>query len=328
MPHVLCGMRCITPKLKAMEKTTTNTITTFFTEKQVCFDSIREQSFSQSPLKPYLLMLRLNDLGLSDYFDIRDDFKPFEKSDFEMAHTRSYIDNVFNKTGNYASNGLPWSENLVESLTYTNSALYHAMRHAYLNPTELCFAPVSGMHHAMPNSGCGFCTFSGQVIASVKLYEEFGAVGAWLDLDGHFGNSIEDTRSFNPIVDKAIPRDCNINPSGKNDHYVAHFKEQLAIVGEKIKKNKVHYVVFAHGADSHLDDDLGGYCDTEHWVECAQVFSDWVNKISLSIGRPLPVTMALFGGYRKSNYKAVLDLHIDSLATCLLNIDKRPVSRS
>ena len=299
-----------------MKKNQNQKIKTFYTEKQVCFDSIQDQSFSQSPLKPFLLMNRIKSSEFGSAFDIVDDFSPFKRENFLSAHTEEYVDNVFNKTGNYNSNSLPWSENLVESLTYTNASVYNAMRHAYLNPSDLCFAPISGMHHAMPNSGSGFCTFSGQVIASLKLYEEFGAVGAWFDLDGHFGNSIEDTRSFNPLVDKAIPKLCNINPRGTEKSYLENFEQHLDFIGERIKRGEVHYVVFAHGADSHIDDDLGGSCNTKNWVKCAELFAKWVNVISDEIGRPLPVTLTLFGGYRKANYDAVLDLHIQSLKTC------------
>ena len=306
-----------------MKKNQNQKIKTFYTEKQVCFDSIQDQSFSQSPLKPFLLMNKINNSEFGSAFEIIDDFSPFKRKDFLSAHTAEYIDNVFNKTGNYNSNSLPWSENLVESLTYTNASIYNAMRHAYLNPSDLCFAPISGMHHAMPNSGSGFCTFSGQVIASLKLYQEFGAVGAWFDLDGHFGNSIEDTRSFNPLVDKAIPKHCNVNPRGYEETYVSNFEQHLEFIGEKIKRGEVHYVVFAHGADSHIDDDLRGYCNTKNWVKCSELFAKWVNVISDEIGRPLPVTLTLFGGYRKNNYDAVLDLHIQSLKTCWEIIEKK-----
>jgi hypothetical protein len=95
-------------------------------------------------------------------------------------------------------------------------------------------------------------------------------------------------------------------------------------VGEHIKAGKIHYVVFAHGADSHEDDDIGGGCDTKHWLQCAQLFSEWVNAISAEIGKPLPVTLALFGGYRSDNYEAVLDLHLKSLLTCSRIICENP----
>jgi acetoin utilization deacetylase AcuC-like enzyme len=299
-------------------------ILTFYTDQQVCFDNIQTASFSKSPLKPFLLMQRMKKKGLTRAFRLQSNFQPFAKADFELAHTESYVQNVFHGEGNYRSNSLPWSKNLVHSVGYTNASLYEAKKHALLHPQTVCFAPVSGMHHAQPERGCGFCTFSGQVISAIKLYEAFGVSGAYFDLDGHFGNSIEDSRSFNPIINLAIPKGCNINPIGTNESYVASFQKGLDHVGALIKAGKLHYVVFAHGADSHEDDDIGGGCDTKHWLQCAQLFSDWVNAISVEIGKPLPVTLALFGGYRSDNYEAVLDLHLKSLLTCARIICENP----
>lgn len=291
-------------------------ILTFYTEQQVCFDNIQTASFSKSPLKPYLLMQRMKKKRLTSAFRFQSNFQPLSREDFELAHTETYVHNVFNGEGNYRSNALPWSKNLVHSVGFTNASLYEAKKHALLHPKTLCFAPISGMHHAQPERGSGFCTFSGQVISAIKLYEEFGVSGAYFDLDGHFGNSIEDSRWFHPAIDLAIPKGCNINPTGTNESYVASFQKGLDHVGELIKSGNIHYVVFAHGADSHEDDDIGGGCDTKHWLLCAQLFSEWVNEISAAIGKPLPVTLALFGGYRSDNYAAVLDLHLKSLMTC------------
>ncbi|HNQ20279.1 MAG TPA: hypothetical protein PKI46_04370, partial [Bacteroidales bacterium] len=222
-------------------------------------------------------------------------------------------DNVWSGRGNCTSNGLPWSRNLVESLTYTNSSLYNAIKHSIENPEDVTFSPISGMHHARPNEGSGFCTFSGQVISSIKIFEEFGKVGAYFDLDGHFGNSIEDSRSYVKNLNRAIPIGCNVNPSGKNEDYNKDFDEALTRIGYDIIRGRIHYVVFAHGADSHADDDLGGKCDTKYWLKNAELFANWVNEVSTFMGKPLPVTLALFGGYRKDDYDSVLNLHLKSL---------------
>ncbi len=290
-------------------------IRTFYTDQQVCFDNIQNASFSKSPLKPYLLMQRIKEKKYSSLFLKTDKFEPFKKSDFQLAHTKMYVDNFYEGVGNYRSNSLPWSKNLVYSVGYTNAALYEAKKYALLHPQTVCFAPVSGMHHAQPNRGSGFCTFSGQVISALKLYDEFGVSGAYFDLDGHYGNSIEDSRTYCPKLNLAIPLGCNINPSGYNESYIQSFQDGLNHVEELILADKIHYVVFAHGADSHADDDIGGGCDTKHWLLCAEIFAEWVNAISKKIGKPLPVTLALFGGYRADNYNAVLDLHLSSLAT-------------
>jgi len=298
-----------------------NKIKTFYTPKQVC--TKMSSSFSKSPHKPMLLMKKIKDGGYEN-FDIVDDFKPIKKSDFYIAHTKEYVNNVYNKTGNYNSNGLPWSKELVNSLTYTTGSLLAAKRHAIQNPGELCFAPISGMHHARPDSGVGFCTFSGQVISAIKIYKEFGLSGAYLDLDGHFGNSIEDSYEFNPLLEKAIPRGCNINPRGHNISYLEDFKSKLNDLENMILNDKVHYVVFAHGADSHDEDDLGGQLNTECWIKAAEIFSNWVNTVSAKLGKPLPVVLCLFGGYRRDDYNFVLDLHLESLLTCSKTIGSVP----
>jgi len=291
-------------------------IKTFYTEKQVCFDSIREKSYSQSPLKPALLIEKITKGPHAEMLDVVGEFQPIAKEDYKLAHTEEYVNNVFNKTGNYASNSLPWSQNLVDSLPYTTGSLYAASKHAIENPETVCFAPISGMHHARPRGGSGFCTFSGQVVSAIKIYQETGMSCAYFDLDGHFGNSIEDTREFNPLLNKAIPEGCNINPVGYNATYVSDFIDSLRHVGQLILAGKIHYVVFAHGADSHEDDDLGGQVGTEFWEMCAEEFAKWVNKISEMMGKPLPVVLALFGGYRKDDYDTVLNLHIKSLSHC------------
>ena len=77
------------------------------------------------------------------------------------------------------------------------------------------------------------------------------------------------------------------------------------------------WVVFAHGADSHEDDDLRGQCATDEWLECSRLVYGMLRDVSAELGRPVPLTLALFGGYRRDNYKAVLELHAQDLRICL-----------
>lgn len=173
------------------------------------------------------------------------------------------------------------------------------------------------MHHAIPNRGGGFCTMSGQVIASVKIYRETGLSGAYLDLDGHYGNSIEDSRYFVSDLDAAIPVGCNINPIGVHKSYIDDLKDRLKILGKLILSHKIHYLVFAHGADSHEWDDLRGVCTTKEWIKASEIVYDFVIEMGRKMEKPLPLTLALFGGYRKDDYQSVLSLHTADLLACL-----------
>jgi acetoin utilization deacetylase AcuC-like enzyme len=275
-------------------------------------------SYSMSPSKPRLFMEHLDALGLGHLLDRDEAFRPFDNDDFMVAHTADYVDAFFGGVQpRCESNHIPWSADFARTVRYTNGSLYAAVTHALAHPDQVALSPTSGFHHARPDNGAGFCTFSGQVIASVKAYRETGAVGAYLDLDGHFGNSIEDARQFVPDLNAAVPPGMNINPHFRGSRYLADLAQDLERLRAAVLAGTVDYVVWCHGADSHSGDDLGGgQCDTFNWVECSRMFFEWVKELDAARGRPLPVVFSLFGGYRKDHYESVLELHAADLTAC------------
>jgi acetoin utilization deacetylase AcuC-like enzyme len=292
-------------------------IKTFYTPKQV-LEHVATGDLSRSPQKPRLLMEYLAGQGLASYFEVVGDFPSFTDEDFRTAHAPEYVDAFFaGRQPLASSNELSWSREFADTVRYTNASLYQAIYTAIAQPQQVTFSPTSGFHHAQPGAGRGYCTFSGQVIASVKIYRELGIAGAYLDLDGHFGNSIEDSREFVPDLDQAVPRGCNLNPVGSHTEYVESFQSQLETLRKQIVLGHIGYVVFCHGADSHEADDLHGQCTTAEWLKCSHLFYNWVAEIEASTGVALPVTLSLFGGYRLDNYDAVLSLHTVDLVTCL-----------
>ena len=201
-------------------------IKVFYNENMAVKNNV---GYSRSPEKPALLIKYLAEQNLlAEYFEIESTFQPFEREDFLIAHNEKYVDAFFsNKYPLCNSNGLDWSKEFAKSVTYTNSSLYHAIKSATQNPNQITFSPTSGFHHAMPTGGRSFCTFSGQVIASVKIYRELGKSVAWLDLDQHFGNSIGDSIDFVKDLSEAIPKGFNINPEGDNERYIKNLKTSL-----------------------------------------------------------------------------------------------------
>jgi acetoin utilization deacetylase AcuC-like enzyme len=280
----------------------------FYREEMVNDDYSMELSVSKSPLKPKLVVENLLKGPLKSLIEVSS-FEPLGKDDFTIAHDSTYVDNVFN--GVYpdcATNGIPWSPKLIDTIRYTNGSLYSAMRDAVSNRNSFTLSPTSGFHHAKPFRGVGFCTFSGQVIASVKLFNEYNLRGAYFDLDGHFGNSIEDSKVFQPLTEKAIS--YNMNIYGSNNYYLEDLKMKLDVVHQSIINKQTDYVVWCHGADSHEEDDFVGQekVSTEYWLKCSELFYSTV-KSWREEGLDVPVIASLFGGYRKDNYDFVIDLH-------------------
>jgi acetoin utilization deacetylase AcuC-like enzyme len=293
------------------------TIQVFYHPKMVINEQLH-RSYSKSPLKPKLLLEKLeNENLLNDHFIIDPGFEPFIEEDFKTAHREDYVTDFFaGKQPLCEYNGIHWTKEFAESVRYTNASLYHAIRHAVEHPETITFSPTSGFHHARPEGGSGFCTFSGQVIASLRLFRERGLSGAWLDLDQHFGNSIEDSRKFVPELNNAIPSYANFNPDGYGIAYVSELKKFLHQLEQKISNDEIHYLVWCHGADSHEWDNLGGRVSTEQWIECATVFYSWLKELEEKINKPVPLILSLFGGYRTDDYNSVLSLHIADLVEC------------
>ena len=273
-------------------------------------------NYSKSPSKPRRFLEFLRQTSLWPHVALEDAFAPLTRDDLLLAHKPAYADAVLAGTQpRCESNGLVWSPAFRDSVLLTNGCLLSAITAAVDNPDQVTMAPVSGFHHAQPSGGSGYCTFSGQVIVALKLYRERGLRGAWLDLDGHFGNSIEDSRDFAPDLDDAIAPGLNINPSGSHGAYLADLATKLTYLKQAVLAGNVDYVAFAHGADSHEWDQLGYQCTTAEWLEAAEMVYAMLAEVRQT--RPLAVTLALFGGYRDDHPESVLGLHAMDVAVCL-----------
>lgn len=281
----------------------------FYTPKQVNDDNTMDDSVSKSPLKPKLVMEALLKGKFKDKIQVHGDFEALTRDDFLIAHTETYVDAFTQGIKPLCeSNSIPWSEKLVSTVGYTNASYHNAVKYATENPNSLALSPTSGFHHAMPHKGLGFCTFSGQVISAVKIWRDTGKVGAIIDNDGHYGNSIGDSIKYCPDIKDAIH--SNINPIGVNKQYVDDFKRKLYELEVPILYKSIDYLVWCHGADSHSEDDfvMDAKVDTEYWLECSDIFFEFVNKMR-GMGCNVPVVMSLFGGYREDNYDFVIKLH-------------------
>lgn len=281
-------------------------------------DSERVTGYTQTPAKPKLMMDFLERNDLSEYFLLDGDFPPLCREDFYIAHTKDMVDSFFDKGKTSRILNIEWSPEYAESVKYESASLYYAIRYAVQQPEEVCFSPSAAFHHANPTRGALFCAFSGQVIASMKVYYEFALCGAYIDLDGHYGNSIDNSRDFVKDIDKAISPVCgNINIMSSHEKYLDELRSNLSILGTEITRGRVHYVVFCHGADSHEWDELASQLTTDEWVECSRIVYSFIKEIESTTQRQIPVIITLFGGYRRDDYNSVLSLHTADLVTCL-----------
>jgi len=275
-------------------------------------------NYSKSPTKPRRFVEFLRETPVWPHVALHADFPIATREDLALAHEARYVAGFLAGAKPHAeANDLAWSPAFRDSVLHTNGGLLAAVTAAIDTPAQVTMAPVSGFHHARPAGGSAFCTFSGQVIVGLRLYRARGLRGAWIDLDGHYGNSIEDSREFAPDLDAAIPPGCNINPAGAHAAYLRDLGEELQRLGTRVVAGEIDYVCVAHGADSHEWDQLGHQCSTAEWLAAADLVYRSVRDWSTRLGQPVPVTLALFGGYRDDHPESVLGLHTMDTARCL-----------
>lgn len=275
-------------------------------------------SFSKSPTKPRRFMEFLGGTPVAP-FVCSADFPSITRELLATAHEEGYIDAFLagDIERGAESNGIGWTPEFRDSVLRTNGSLLAATRGALEAPSALHFSPTSGFHHATPHAGQGFCTFSGQVIAALDVWRTHGRRGAWIDLDGHYGNSIEDSRDFAPDLNDAIPFGCNVNPVGKGRTYLDDLLRMLGVLNQRIMSGDVSYISIALGADNHVWDSLGGQVTTAQWIAAVDLVFEHVRAWTARLGKPLPVVLALFGGYRDDHPESVLGLHAMGLARAL-----------
>lgn len=68
-----------------------------FYDPRMSLDQEKWQGYTQTPAKPKLMMEYLERKNLMEYFRIKDDWPPYDREDFYIAHTREMVDNFFDR---------------------------------------------------------------------------------------------------------------------------------------------------------------------------------------------------------------------------------------
>ena len=265
--------------------------------------SVQTASYSPSSDKPRQVVA---DWQAQDFAVTLIQPEPIDLISLERAHDPKYVQAIF--TGE-EFNGFGNKDLAVaESLRYTVGAMYEAAHLALMNKQVAC-APVSGFHHASYNFGGGFCTFNGLMVALYKLRER-GLIkrAAILDLDMHYGNGTE-----------------NIIQLLGSGYWIAHFSDAFApSQADQFLQNLeatvtqlvdgADILLYQAGADSHIDDPLGGYLTTTQMRERDRIVFETCKKLGV------PVAWNLAGGYQRDSagtIKPVLRLHRATMKECV-----------
>ncbi len=256
-------------------------------------------SASPSPRKPELVVADWIEQGLP----IRVvEPEPVSREQIALAHERSYVDGVLDCV---LPNGFRGRQkDVADSLPWTSGSYLSAARCALNNGLVAC-SPTSGFHHAGPESGYGYCTFNGLMVAALALKAEakVSRIGI-LDCDEHYGDGTAG------IIDKlGIDWIRHVSEEYEDASAAKRFLDTLpAVVRGCVGCDLLMYQA---GADQHIDDPLGGFLTTAELAERDRI----VFSVAKEIG--IPVVWNLAGGYQQPLAR-VLEIHRNTMAACVL----------
>ncbi len=213
-------------------------------------------------------------------------FEPVTREQLYAVHDPAYVDGVLDLK---RDNGFGGREPAIAaSLPYTSGSMVAAALCAYREGTTTC-SPTSGFHHARYSRGGGFCTFNGLVVAVLALLEAGAEKVGIMDLDMHYGDGTQDIIEHLNLQDRvehytlggALRRTRSTEAAVLRD--VAQHTQQMV--------REVDVILYQAGADSHIDDPLGGVFTTEGCRQRDQLV------FSTARAGGVPVAWNLAGGY-------------------------------
>lgn len=240
----------------------------------------------------------------------------------EAVHDPAYVDAVFRAQVSREKErriGFPVTSRIASRVRHTNGGTWLAaklaMQHGYAANS------AAGSHHALHDTGAGYCVFNDLAVVSNRLIAEGDAARILIvDCDVHQGDGTasltagrDDIFTFSIHAEKNFPvrkarSSCDVNlPDGAGDDaYMDALERNLAPIFADFAPDLVLYQA---GVDPHVDDRLGRLALTDEGLARRDRF-----VIGEARRRGLPVASALGGGYG-TDQREVADRHAASMLT-------------
>lgn len=245
---------------------------------------------------------------------------PMPREWLEAVHCPEYVEQVFTAAVPREKErriGFPVTPHIASRVRHTNGgtwlAAQLAIEHGYAANS------AAGSHHALHDTGAGYCVLNDLAVASNRLIAQGEAERVLIvDLDVHQGDGTasltalrDDIFTLSVHAEKNFParkarsnRDVGLPDGMDDDGYMAVLSRELPSLIDQFAPD---IVLYQAGVDPHGNDKLGRLALTDAGLEARDRFVvDEVRK------RGLPVASALGGGYG-ADQRAVARRHAASM---------------
>ncbi|MFB0612461.1 histone deacetylase family protein [Aurantiacibacter poecillastricola] len=245
---------------------------------------------------------------------------PMPREWLEQVHCPRYVEQVITATVPREKErriGFPVTPRIASRVRHTNGgtwlAAQLALEHGYAANS------AAGSHHALHDTGAGYCVFNDLAVTSNRLLAEGDAQRILIvDLDVHQGDGTASLTAMRDEIftlslhaEKNFParkarsnRDVGL-PDGLDDNgYMEVLERELPPLLDDFAPD---IVLYQAGVDPHGEDKLGRLALTDEGLERRDRF-----VIAQARKRRLPVASALGGGYG-ADQRAVARRHASSM---------------
>jgi acetoin utilization deacetylase AcuC-like enzyme len=230
---------------------------------------------------------------------------PCPREWLEAVHDPAYVEEVFAVAVPREKErriGFPVTAHIRDRVRHTNGGTWLAAQLAF----EHGYAANSaaGSHHALADTGAGYCVFNDLAVASNRLLAEGDAKRVLIvDLDVHQGDGTasltagrEDIFTLSLHAEKNFPvrkarstLDVGL-PDGVDDAgYMEALDKHLPAIIEQFDPD---FVFYQAGVDPHVEDKLGRLALTDEGLQARDRY-----VVRQARSRGLPIASALGGGY-------------------------------
>ena len=248
---------------------------------------------------------------------------PCPRAWLEAVHCPEYVEQVFTASvppDKERRIGFPVTPHIAQRVQHTNGgtwlAAQLAMRHGYAANS------AAGSHHALYDTGAGYCVFNDLAVAANRLIAEGDAARVLIvDLDVHQGDgtasltagrddiftlSLHAEKNF-PVRKARSTLDIGLPDGTGDDAYLAALEDCLADVLDRFAPD---IVLYQAGVGGHRDDKLGRLALSDEGLDRRDRY-----VVGAARSRGLPIASALGGGYG-SDPLVVAQRHARSMITC------------
>lgn len=230
---------------------------------------------------------------------------PMPREWLEAVHCPDYVDEVFRAEVPRAKErriGFPVTAAIASRVRHTNGGTWLAAQLARTHGYAANSA--AGSHHALHDTGAGYCVFNDLAVTANRLIAEHHAARVLIvDCDVHQGDgtasltagradiftlSLHAEKNF-PVRKARSSRDVALPDSTDDDGYMEALTRHLPEIMTDFAPD---FVLYQAGVDPHTDDKLGRLALSDAGLAMRDRF-----VVSEARQRGLPIASALGGGY-------------------------------